>query len=168
MRVRDPEAMRESARRYRERHPERVLEAQRRWRDAHPGWWQKYASEPGRVVQQAVWSATHREERAAKRRLRYAANPHPFREAARRYQTKRRDQFVERVDIELIALRDKFRCGVCQARVARKDWSLDHIEPVSSGGAHASWNVQLTHLLCNLRRGAGRLPAQLPLPLDLR
>ena len=39
--------------------------------------------------------------------------------------------------------------------------SIDHIIPVSRGGAHLFNNVQLGHRKCNSRRGAGRLPAQL-------
>jgi 5-methylcytosine-specific restriction endonuclease McrA len=31
---------------------------------------------------------------------------------------------------------------------------VDHRQPVSRGGMHARWNLQLTHKLCNLRKGA--------------
>lgn len=31
---------------------------------------------------------------------------------------------------------------------------LDHIHPVARGGLHVGWNLQLTHSLCNLAKGA--------------
>jgi 5-methylcytosine-specific restriction endonuclease McrA len=39
--------------------------------------------------------------------------------------------------------------------------SLDHLVPVSKGGAHIATNLRLAHLQCNIRRGPGRLDAQL-------
>lgn len=32
--------------------------------------------------------------------------------------------------------------------------SLDHVVPLSQGGAHDPANVQLAHLTCNVRKGA--------------
>jgi 5-methylcytosine-specific restriction endonuclease McrA len=58
--------------------------------------------------------------------------------------------------------RDGWRCGICRKPVrqelygqgAHRDGpSIDHIVPVSLGGVDASWNVRLTHLRCNARRG---------------
>ena len=55
--------------------------------------------------------------------------------------------------------RDDWLCGLCGAQVD-KDlvWpdpmsaSLDHIIPLSRGGAHKLDNVQLAHLACNIRK----------------
>jgi len=52
--------------------------------------------------------------------------------------------------------RDGWRCGLC-GKPVRKDYqwpdprarSLDHILPLSKGGAHTRANVQLAHLRCN-------------------
>ena len=59
-----------------------------------------------------------------------------------------------------IAERDRWKCGVCRRRVSRdlqwphaKSPSLDHIVPLSQGGAHDPANVRLAHLGCNSERG---------------
>jgi len=150
----------DDARRYRERHLDRVREAQRRWREAHPGWWRKYAGTERERRQRAEWHATHREERQARRRERYAANPAKFIEAARRYQVKVVAATVERVDYAAIIVRDRGLCGICGDAVPPEEMSFDHIVPVSRGGDHSMANVQLAHLVCNKRKG-NRRPADL-------
>lgn len=70
---------------------------------------------------------------------------------------------VEPVSTLAVAERDGWRCGICGKRVTRATWSLDHIVPLSRGGAHVYANVTLAHRRCNSRRGVGRLAVQLPL-----
>ena len=50
-------------------------------------------------------------------------------------------------------------CGICSLPVDKTlkypdplSASLDHIIPVSKGGGHTTSNVQLAHLLCNLKK----------------
>lgn len=62
-----------------------------------------------------------------------------------------------------IALRDNWRCHLCGKKVSRATWSLDHLIPLIRGGNHTPDNVALAHRVCNSRRGAGYLPAQLRL-----
>lgn len=81
---------------------------------------------------------------------------------ARRRQQKGATQ-VELVSHIAVAERDGWRCAICHGRVTREDWSLDHVVPLSKGGAHTYANVVLAHQRCNTRRGAGRLPVQAPL-----
>lgn len=57
--------------------------------------------------------------------------------------------------------RDGWMCGICSDVVdpARAypdplSPSLDHITPLSKGGAHSLANVQLAHLGCNVKKGA--------------
>jgi 5-methylcytosine-specific restriction endonuclease McrA len=66
---------------------------------------------------------------------------------------------------ELIARRDRWCCQLCGERVdERLVWphplsaSLDHVVPLTKGGAHEPANVQLAHLRCNVaksNRGGG-------------
>jgi hypothetical protein len=44
-------------------------------------------------------------------------------------------------------------CGVCKKWVAPKHASMDHVIALINGGQHAMSNLQLTHLVCNLRKG---------------
>ncbi len=50
--------------------------------------------------------------------------------------------------------RDKGICGICRKPVAPKEASIDHIVPMDAGGPHIWDNVQITHLQCNLEKGA--------------
>lgn len=59
-----------------------------------------------------------------------------------------------------IADRDAWRCGICGGSVdAKVKWpdplspSLDHVVPLSKGGAHDPSNVRLAHVRCNSARG---------------
>ncbi|MFZ3592328.1 HNH endonuclease [Streptomyces sp. BH104] len=65
----------------------------------------------------------------------------------------------ERFTHEEIFNRDSWVCGLCGALVDEAlSWpdpqspSLDHIVPLSRAGIHARANVQLAHLVCNLRK----------------
>jgi len=59
-----------------------------------------------------------------------------------------------------IAERDSYRCGLCAEPVDMSiAWpdpqskSLDHVIPLSLGGAHDPTNTQLAHLFCNVSKG---------------
>ena len=67
------------------------------------------------------------------------------------------------IDLQRIMARDRMICGICHKRVAKKDFSLDHIIPLSLGGPHTEDELQVAHRSCNTKRGAGRLPAQIRL-----
>lgn len=61
---------------------------------------------------------------------------------------------------EQVAERDGWVCGLCDGRItAKPTWpdprslSIDHIVPVSEGGAHSLANVQAAHLGCNISKG---------------
>ena len=43
-------------------------------------------------------------------------------------------------------------CRLCNTWVKPKHASMDHIFPLSKGGTHTWSNVQLVHLICNLRK----------------
>jgi hypothetical protein len=65
--------------------------------------------------------------------------------------------------------RDHWVCGICGNPVDRSlVWpdpmsvSLDHIVPLSRGGAHTRANVRCTHLHCNVSKGAQIVAQQLP------
>lgn len=69
----------------------------------------------------------------------------------------------EKFSLTEIVKRDGMRCHICEKPVAKKDLSFDHLIPISKGGGHTRANIAVAHLLCNIRRGDGRIPAQLRL-----
>jgi hypothetical protein len=69
----------------------------------------------------------------------------------------------EKISRREIGERDGWVCGICEQSIdASLRWpdhrsqSLDHILPLVHGGTHTRVNVRITHLICNVRRGAGR------------
>ena len=72
----------------------------------------------------------------------------------------KRNNGIGIVDYEDICVRDDNRCQICGRRVTKATRSFDHIIPISLNGSHTQSNIQLTHLTCNVKRGAGRSPAQ--------
>lgn len=44
-------------------------------------------------------------------------------------------------------------CACCRKWVQPRYASIDHTYPLGKGGTHTWDNVQLTHLICNLRKG---------------
>lgn len=72
----------------------------------------------------------------------------------------------ERYATTEIAERDGWRCQICKRAVPRsasypdpRSASIDHIIPLSQGGADVRANVQLAHLRCNVTKGARTSPA---------
>lgn len=82
-------------------------------------------------------------------------------EGVRRYNARKRGAATgEPVLRSQIAERDGWRCGICGRKVNADltgphpmSKSLDHIIPLSLGGAHDPANVRLAHLVCNVKRG---------------
>jgi len=55
---------------------------------------------------------------------------------------------------DAVIARDGYTCGICGGGVEAKDLSIDHIIPVSRGGSAELENLQVAHLICNIRKGA--------------
>lgn len=98
----------------------------------------------------------------------YWRNVDRSRQMARIKSARRRHRFiangVEPVDIEAIIARDGLKCHICGLPVKRDEISLDHLIPISKGGPHASWNLAISHRLCNYSR-SDKGDAQLRLPV---
>ena len=141
------------------------------YRAAHPEWQRRYnaayyTSHREEIhAHNAVYRAAHKEDLRAYDAARYLLDPDKWRDRAHRRHARLRNQLVQKVDVQLIYKRDKGRCHICGRAVTRAFASLDHLVPISRDGPHAPWNVRLSHLRCNLSRGA-RGPAQLLLALE--
>lgn len=79
----------------------------------------------------------------------------------RRAMKKGAGGLAERVVAQEIFERDGWLCGICRRPIdpfatypSRRSASLDHVVPLSWGGAHVALNVQAAHLGCNMDKGA--------------
>jgi hypothetical protein len=109
----------------------------------------------GRARDDAAWRRKYGTERPAGT-SRYDQDPAealtgPNRRRRKRFKLAKR----EPIDRQAIFERDHWLCGICGKRVTREDAALDHIIPVSLGGADTPDNVRLAHGSCNSRRGDG-------------
>jgi 5-methylcytosine-specific restriction endonuclease McrA len=83
------------------------------------------------------------------------ANPDRLCDQAQKQRALKRRVFVECVNRRIVFKRDKGRCGICRKRVdPTSKWEIDHIIPISRGGAHCYDNVQLAHGKCNRAKRA--------------
>ena len=80
---------------------------------------------------------------------------------AKRRAHKRRAGTIEAIDRDYVYQRDRGRWSLCGRKVRKKDMSLDHIVPLSLGGAPSLTNVTLVPLQCNTRKRTRTLPQQL-------
>ncbi len=121
------------------------------------------------VKRQAIARQVERE------RERYNTDPafQAYRKALKiRRKRAERAAVVVPVNRELVAERDGWKCGICGDAVTRATWSLDHIVPLSKGGAHTYENVVIAHLSCNSSKGnrivGHQVSAGLPVLVDHR
>jgi len=77
-----------------------------------------------------------------------------------RYRSRLAGAEHEEVVASEIYERDGWRCGICGKRVNKRlkypdplSPTLDHIIPLSLGGAHTKDNLQLAHYICNITKG---------------
>ena len=136
--------------------------------DAQHGRW--CSLKCGNYVRRRDMGKAYNESRRARRaanleaarerdRVYYGAHPERKRERSSLRRALTSDAFVASIDREVIYARDNYTCQWCGKKVnMKKKWpdpmspSLDHILPLSKGGTHEAKNVQLTHMLCNLRK----------------
>lgn len=116
---------------------------QRKWRAAHPGYMAEYSRK---------YRAKDRERSNAEKKKWRDENKEKMRVYWANRRARKRAAYVESVNVEWLKLRDSHYCGICGLTVY-EDFSIDHIVPLSKGGKHSYENTQLTHLICNVRKG---------------
>lgn len=65
--------------------------------------------------------------------------------------------FPKTTRIQLLSAQNH-RCALCRGPLGLYDSHIDHVIPLSVGGSDEFSNLQLTHMSCNLRKGAGKSP----------
>ena len=92
------------------------------------------------------------------RRIEHSTERHKQyrRESKRRREKQLAAGFVEKVTYESVYQRDNGICQICGLPVHPTkgidnnwDGTIDHIEPLSTGGKHSMANCQLAHRICN-------------------
>lgn len=137
----DPERFAAQQRELRRKDPEKFRERNRQWREAN--------------------AELEREINAKAARRWRLANPDVKREAVRRYRAQQRAATVGPVDLALLWSQQDGICPLCERLIDLGlkapdpfSKSVDHIVPLSKGGTHEQSNLQWTHLVCNIRKGA--------------
>lgn len=147
----------------------------RNWRANNPDWqrqWDEANPEKRREIYRRHYLSGGREYDRAW----VAANPDKVRAYQSKYrknnlhkmtdkENRRRARMIgngyEKVDRLAVYERDGGVCHICGKHVPVDVFTLDHLDPIAKGGAHVVTNLRVAHRVCNSRRGAGRLPAQL-------
>lgn len=85
-------------------------------------------------------------------------NPELAKEVSRRDRHRRRaiqhGVDAEIVNRQVVWERDQGVCHICDEPVSFDEMHLDHVVPLSRGGAHAYDNVASAHPACNMRKGS--------------
>jgi 5-methylcytosine-specific restriction endonuclease McrA len=68
--------------------------------------------------------------------------------------------FIETVLIDVLYLRDRGICQLCYKRCSKKAATVDHVIPLSLGGAHSYQNTVLAHHSCNSKKSNRLIPQQ--------
>lgn len=101
------------------------------------------------------WYSANKERRDEVRRLWAAANPDAYRIYAQNRRARKREQAgVVSIDIAERLLRlQRNSCATCRQPLGG-EYEIDHIEPLSRGGANDDSNLQLLCQSCNRAKGA--------------
>lgn len=80
-------------------------------------------------------------------------NPDKCCDNSHRYRARKKNAFVENVSSLVVLELDDGICGICGKDVDPFDYHVDHVVPLSRGGDHSYANVQLSHPICNWKKG---------------
>ena len=142
----NPEKHDAAVRAWREQNSERYAASRARWEAANPGRRRSISVDPvDKARRLAEWKAANRDRvREYQRRRRAAGYGLP----------------ADSLDLDALWRESQGACGICGEAIDRAlRWphpasaSIDHILPLSKGGAHSQENAQWAHLRCNLRKG---------------
>lgn len=124
----------------------------------------RYKEKPEYKEQRKKTNARYEQKEETKqKRKEYRKSEHMMlcaRNGQHRRRVRLKSAGVEFFYAEEIFERDNWVCGICGEVVDRTlthphplSKSLDHIVPISRGGNHSRDNVQLAHLVCNIKKG---------------
>lgn len=116
-------------------------------------------------IQMDIWRKANPEKISVYAKNSFKKNPENQRKITRKYRALKHTTQIEPINDKIVYLRDGWVCQICHKRVDKRVKhpnpmcaSLDHIIPLSHGGAHIYSNIQLAHLSCNLLKNHYVLP----------
>ena len=107
-----------------------------------------------RLVAMRAYTEAHRERITEQKNAWMRRHPKKRAEKEARRRARKKNNGVERIDVTAVYERDGGRCHICGESVPFEAMSLDHVIPFARGGGHLFDNVRVSHLLCNIRKGA--------------
>jgi len=121
----------------------RIVERSKQWRAEHP----ERQAELGRAWAEANPDRTRKSKREWEQR-----NPNAVRENVRRARARRRDALIVKFTAAQLEQRLSMfdGCWMCGDPATE----VDHVKPLSKGGAHCLANLRPTCLPCNRRKSA--------------
>jgi hypothetical protein len=141
------------AKEYRETYPEKIKTSLAAYYETHKEKLSTYKK---------IWSAANKEHIANRGKLYRIANPEKMKKISHEKRARKANATVENFPVSEIYERDNWTCQLCKKWVNKRlkypdplSKSLDHIVPISRGGAHSRTNVHLTHLMCNMKAHTG-------------
>ena len=152
----------------RDRYPERVAERNRAYYNANKD--TLNAAERTRraenieryLAREKAWRDNNKDHIKKRNQEYYEANSHKW-TAARAKRQQIIDSFPP-INRREILERDGGRCRCCDTALTVRTFELDHIVPLSLGGAHEWYNLQALCRPCNRRKWAN-LEGQISLPV---
>jgi 5-methylcytosine-specific restriction endonuclease McrA len=106
------------------------------------------------VAEKRARYENNREAILAARRGSYAADPAPIKAFVAKRRARLRQAAIGEVDYAQVLRDSGGICGICKQPLQASPVDIDHIVPLSKGGAHTQTNLQATHMRCNRRKGA--------------
>jgi hypothetical protein len=141
----NPERHAENARKWRSANIERSIAVAKAWREANPDK-HKAAS--------AAWSKANKDRKSENTARWRERNSDKYKAIHRQSQAKRRrsvrKQVVNLSDIELLEISILYE----EAALLGPDWHVDHITPLSKGGEHRPYNMQIVNAKYNCTKQA--------------
>lgn len=144
----------------------RALECRRAWQNERQAIWAESwkARNGGRYYRGQTAAANnerYKAERAAGvRPTKRQMNPDGYAAGDQLRRAQKAGAEAEKFKPREIFDRDGWVCGICDERVLKslrypdpRSASLDHVVPLSRGGAHTRANTRCSHLVCNVGRG---------------
>lgn len=113
------------------------------WREANP---ERFAEK------RDAWMQAHPQSESDTRKEWMRKNVAKVRQIKKTYKVRRMGWEVGEVDYLEVLMRDGFVCHICGNDVEPDDVHFDHAIPLSKGGAHATYNVFVSHSRCNMKK----------------